>query len=471
MKRYLWMLAAMLFCISAGAEPNKVKYPGGKCYMYRLYLADKQGTDYSLERPEEFLSPKAVERRRRQQLAVDSTDLPVSQAYVAAVEATGAEVVSRSKWNNTLLVRTHNQKVARSLSALPCVKRAMKVFTSPDSIEPPMRVNYRTEFNSWDTIARGNYGATEEQVRLLGGTRLHRAGYRGRGMTIAVLDGGFMNVDVIPCMQSISIAGVRDFVVPQSKDVFKEMDHGTMVLSTMGVNVPGLYVGTAPEATYWLLRCEDVQTESPAEEDYWAAAAEFADSVGVDVINSSLGFHAFDDKTLNHTYAQLDGHQTLISHTASMIASKGMVLVNSAGNDGMGTWKKINFPADAHDIITVGAISPNRLNAAFSSIGPTADGRVKPDVMALGSPAAVITGRGTIRSDIGTSFSAPQVAGLVACLWQACPQKSAQEIILLVRRSADQYATPDDVLGYGVPDFGRALSEGKSNSQLITRNS
>jgi subtilisin family serine protease len=462
MKKLFFLLVVMFLPLLCGAEPTKVKYPGGRCYMFRLYLTDKRGTPFSLSRPEEFLSAKALSRRERQRLAVDSTDLPVSPRYVEAVEEQGMEVVSRSKWNNTLLVRTHNQKAQRTLESLPFVSRAMRVFTSPDSLEKPMRMNYRADFNSWDTISGGTYGVTEEQVRLLGGTRLHQAGYRGNGMTIAVLDGGFMNVDVIPCMTSIKIAGVRDFVVPRSQDVFKEMDHGTMVLSTMAVNVPGKFMGTAPEATYWLLRCEDVQTESPAEEDYWAAAAEFADSVGVDVINSSLGFHAFDDKTLNHTYGQLDGQQTLISHTASMLACKGIVLVNSAGNDGMGTWKKINFPADAEDIITVGSISPNRMNAAFSSIGPTADGRVKPDVMALGSPATVITGRGTIRRDIGTSFSAPQVAGLVACLWQALPQRTALEVIQLVRHSADQFVTPDDVFGYGVPDFWRALALGKN---------
>ena len=462
MKKLFFLLVVMFLPLLCGAEPTKVKYPGGRCYMFRLYLTDKRDTPFSLSRPEEFLSAKALSRRERQRLAVDSTDLPVSPRYVEAVEEQGVEVVSRSKWNNTLLVRTHNQKAQRTLESLPFVSRAMRVFTSPDSLEKPMRMNYRADFNSWDTISGGTYGVTEEQVRLLGGTRLHQAGYRGNGMTIAVLDGGFMNVDVIPCMTSIKIAGVRDFVVPHSQDVFKEMDHGTMVLSTMAVNVPGKFMGTAPEATYWLLRCEDVQTESPAEEDYWAAAAEFADSVGVDVINSSLGFHAFDDKTLNHTYGQLDGQQTLISHTASMLASKGIVLVNSAGNDGMGTWKKINFPADAEDIITVGSISPNRMNAAFSSIGPTADGRVKPDVMALGSPATVITGRGTIRRDIGTSFSAPQVAGLVACLWQALPQRTALEVIQLVRHSADQFVTPDDVFGYGVPDFWRALALGKN---------
>ena len=198
-----------------------------------------------------------------------------------------------------------------------------------------------------------------------------------------------------------------------------------------------------------------------AEEDYWAAAVEFADSVGVDVINSSLGYHHFDDRSQNYKYCDLDGCSALVSRTASMWAGKGIIVVNRAGNDGMGTWKKINVPADAKDIITVGAVNANRENAAFSAIGPTADGRVKPDVMAMGSPAAVITGRGVISRDIGTSFSAPLVAGLVTCLWQAFPEKTALEIIEMVRQCGSNVTCPDNIYGYGVPDFWKAYQRMK----------
>jgi subtilisin family serine protease len=190
-----------------------------------------------------------------------------------------------------------------------------------------------------------------------------------------------------------------------------------------------------------------------AEEDYWAAAVEFADSAGVDIINSSLGYHRFDDATQNYRYCDLDGNTAMISRTASMLARKGIILVNSAGNDGLGTWKKINVPADARDIITVGAVSANGDNAAFSAIGPTTDGRVKPDVMAMGSPTSVITGRGSISKDIGTSFSAPLVAGMIACLWQAFPDKTALQIIEMVRKGGNRADCPDNILGYGIPDF------------------
>ena len=452
------VLLVLLLTVVSGAfsGTDKVKYPGGKCYMFRLYLRDKHGCGYSLNEPQAFLSAKALERRQRQHLALDSTDLPVSKVYEEQVAAQGVEVVGRSKWNNTLLVRSKSLRMLKTLEGLPFVRRALKVWTAPDSVSPSQRMNFRREFNEWDTVTQSPYGAAEEQVKMLNGMRLHQRGYRGRGMTIAVLDGGFMNVDRIPCMQKVKLLGWQNFVVSSPTDIFKETDHGTKVLSTMAVNENSLYTGTAPDAQFWLLRCEDVQTEMLVEEDYWASAAEFADSVGVDVVNSSLGFHTFDESDMNHAYHELDGRQALISHTASMMASKGMVLVSSAGNEGMGTWKKINFPADAIDMITVGAVTPRGMNAAFSSIGPTADGRIKPDVMAMGSPTAVISGRGTIIRDIGTSFSAPLVAGLVACLWQAFPQKTARELVEAVRQCANRYAQPDDVFGYGVPDFNRA---------------
>lgn len=463
----LLLLLASLACAKAVGgvkEAQKVKFPGGRAYMYRVTLADKRNSSYSLMRPREFLSDKALTRREKQHLAIDSTDLPVSPAYVDSVMSLGGEVVSRSRWNNTLLVKVRRNDVMKRIGRLSCVKETRLVWTSPDSIDAsPQRARYHSEFNSWDTVEQSEYGVADEQIDMLNGKRLHRAGYRGEGMTIAVLDGGFMNADMIPCMQNIRILGTADFVSPRSKSIFKELDHGTKVLSVLAANVQNIFVGTAPEASYWLLRCEDNYTESLAEEDYWAAAAEFADSVGCDIISSSLGFNSFDNKADNYSYSDLDGRTALISRTASMLSAKGIVLVNSAGNDGMGVWKKINVPADATDILSVGAVSPNKRNAAFSSIGPSADGRVKPDIMALGSPTAVITGRGTILRDMGTSFSTPVVSGLVACLWQALKDKSATEIMRLVRQSGDNTASPDNISGYGIPDFWKAYNNGRQH--------
>lgn len=430
--------------------------------MFRVTLTDKVGTPFSLDEPSSYMSERALERRRRQGLAVDSTDLPVNPAYVRAVDSMGVEVVSRSRWTNTLLVRSGRKDRARALSALSCVADVKLVWTSPDSIAPAStRARHHDELNRWDDGPQGHYGVATDQIEMLNGVKLHDRGFTGRGMVIAVLDGGFMNVDLIPGFRSATILGCADFVVPRSDNVYKEMEHGTKVLSVMALNEPEKFVGVAPDASYWLLRCEDERTESLAEEDYWVAAAEFADSVGVDIISSSLCYHDFDDASTNYSYRHLDGHTSLASRAASMLAGKGIVLVNSAGNDGIGRWKKIGVPADASDVLSVGAVSPDRCNAVFSSVGPSADGRVKPDVMALGSPASVVTGRGTIVKDVGTSFSTPVVSGMVACLWQALRDKTALEIIDLVRASGDNAASPDNIYGYGVPDFWKAYHRGR----------
>ena len=472
MKRYLMLYAFILSTLTLLAhddkvtgilEADRVSFPGGKCQMYRLYLKDKDldHTPFSVNRPSEFLSQRSIDRRKRQGIPVDLTDLPVAPTYEKQVTEAGIEIVGKSKWNNTLLIRIHKDKELRKLEGLEFITKMKKVFQAPDSVSQRMRSNVRNGLNEWGS-GNGVYGAADAQLKSLNGKRLHESGYRGRGMMIAVFDGGFMNVDKIPALHKIKLAGVKDFVVPESKNVFGEMEHGTMVLSTMAANAPDFYVGVAPEAQYLLIRCEDERTESLAEEDYWASAAEYADSCGVDVINSSLGYHGFDDSSMDHHYYEQDGKTVLISRTASMCADKGIVCVNSAGNDGMGSWKKINFPADATDILTVGSINEHGANAAFSAVGPTADGRIKPDVMAFGSPTCVITGRGSIINDNGTSFSSPLVAGMVACLWQALPGKTAKQIIKLVKLAGDNQQHPDNVFGYGVPDFWKAYQTGKA---------
>lgn len=444
---------------AAGVNETYVRFPGGKCLLYRLQLTDKHGTPYSLSRPEEYLSAKAIDRRKRQGLAIDSTDLPHAPDYLRSIEAVaGVEIVSKSKWNNTVVVRLKKNNSLKQLASLPFVREAIKVLTAPDSVKAPTRSLYHEDLEMHKNVPVDHYGQAKDNIDLVNGRSIHDLGYRGRGMTIAVLDGGFMNVDRIPAFKNVRIVGAHDFVAYPSDDIYRGIDHGTKVLSIMATNLPGIFVGTAPEAEYWLLRTEDTRSESLAEEDYWAAAVEYADSLGVDVISCSLGFQDFDDNATDHTYDELDGNQALISRTASMLANKGIILVNSVGNDGMGTWKKINFPADAKNILAVGAVNRSRMNSPFSSMGPTQDGRVKPDIMALGSATAVITGRGTVNNYMGTSFAAPIIAGLVASLWQSAPTKTAFEVMDAILRSADNYATPNNVFGYGIPDFHKAFT-------------
>jgi subtilisin family serine protease len=274
-------------------------------------------------------------------------------------------------------------------------------------------------------------------------------------MTIAVIDAGFHNADKITAMQNIQILGTKDFV-DSNADIYGESSHGMSVLSCIGMNQPNVMVGTAPEASFWLLRTEDEYSEHLVEQDYWAAAVEYADSVGVDVVNTSLGYYSFDDKEKDYRLRDLDGQFALMSRQAARMADKGMVLVCSAGNSGSNAWKKITPPGDAENVLTVGAIDKQGQLAPFSSIGTTADGRIKPDVVAVGLASDVMRTNGNQGRANGTSFASPIMCGMVACLWQALPQLTAKEIIELVRSVGDRADYPDNIYGYGVPDMWKA---------------
>ena len=475
----LILVALTLSQRASATAPPKKKYPGGKCYIWRYTLEDKRESSYTLERPQRWLSHKSIERRKKQGLPLDSTDLPVSTGYLKAIERMAYEanrntkklsvesrVIGTSRWNNSVLVRSADTTLLQAIGQQAYVKRCEQVWIAPDSIERMIKTKADYYFNSWDSLKGNVYGHGQEQIEMLNGHRLHNIGYRGKGITIAILDGGFMNADQIPAFQHANIEGAKDFVYPNSQFFYQETDHGTKVLSTMATNEPEVLVGTAPEARYWLLRCEDQHTEQPVEEDYWAMAAEFADSLGADIITSSLGYTEYDNLPGYYHQYDLDGHTSFISRTASMLANKGIILVNSAGNSGMGPWKKITFPADAENTLTVGALNQQGVNAPFSGVGPTQDMRIKPDVMALGSPASLISGRGGVIRDMGTSFSTPIIAGLVACLWQALPNKTAMEIMDLVRQNSSNHEKPDNVYGYGTPNFWRAYMIGKANIEV-----
>ena len=468
--RLVFVLILLAFSLpynAVKAAPKKKKFPGGKCFIYRFALKDKEGTTFSLDRPQRFLSRESIERRRRQNLPLDTTDLPVSPHYVRQLCTNSTEIIGTSKWNNTVLVRTADTTGISRLASLPFVSSAKCVWTAPDSVEAIMMPpKVHSKFNPWDSVKASYHAKGDEQIAIHNGQRLHDKGFKGRGKTIAVLDGGFLNADKLPAFRNARILGSKDFVYPLSPSIYYVGEHGTKVLSAMAACCPAVFVGTAPEASYWLLRCEETQTEQEVEEDYWAMAAEFADSVGVDIINSSLGYSTYDDAHSSHERWQLDGHSALISHTASLLAQKGIILVNSAGNDGMRSWKKVTFPADADNCLTVGAVSLQRIVAPFSAVGPTQDGRVKPDVMSVGSEATVLSARGTLIHEMGTSFAAPTLCGLVACLWQALPDKTATEIMELIRSTGDNCLHPDNVQGYGVPDVWQAFIIGQQSQNI-----
>ena len=364
------------------------------------------------------------------------------------------------KWENFVTVSCNDSTLIDRIAALPFVRTAEKVWTAPKMNEGTRVATRDSVINEPKIYTDSIYGPAITQIQLSNGDKLHDAGFKGKGMTIAVIDAGFHNLDKITAMRNIRVLGVKDFVNPQA-DLFAESSHGLSVLSCIGMNRPGIMTGTAPEASFWLLRSEDEYSEHLVEQDYWAAAVEFADSVGVDVLNTSLGYYAFDDKSKNYKYRDLDGRHALMSRQASHIADKGMVLVCSAGNSGMGAWKKITPPGDAENVLTVGAINKQAVLAPFSSIGNTADNRIKPDVVAVGEGADVIRTDGNQGKANGTSFSSPIMCGMVACLWQACPRLTAKELIELVRTSGDRADYPDNIYGYGVPDMWKAYNSYK----------
>lgn len=463
MKKILLILTALI-CLSAYARGRKkavvkeqVKTEVNlNIYRYRLTLKDKANNPYSLQHPEAFLSQKSLERRQRLGIQVDEHDLPITPAYLKQIAQTGCRIFNYSKWNNTVQVEVYDTLELAKLEALPFITSTLLVYKlERDSIESKPVINRAEKVKNDIKDYFKPYGKLQTQAELINIPALHEKGYRGEGMTIAVLDGGFNNADLITAFDSTRILGIRNFTRP-GEDMFADHAHGMMVLSCMMPNIPKKIVGTAPCANYYLFETEDTDTEYRGEEDNWCAAVEYADSLGVDVISSSLGYTHFDTPEVNLKYAWLDGEHELNSRSASLAASRGILLCNSAGNEGDGTWKKIGFPADGKDILTVGAVTENRVNTDFSSLGYTADHRVKPDVMSMGGQCYVLDVDGTLRTANGTSFACPILAGAATCLWQAFPDKRPTDIIDALHRASDNYDTPNEVFGYGIPDFQKA---------------
>ncbi|HRD53080.1 MAG TPA: S8 family peptidase [Flavobacteriales bacterium] len=429
---------------------------------YLVQFTDKDNTPYSIGEPEQFLSPRAIDRRLNQGIAIDESDLPVDPAYISAVLATGdVQLINRSRWFNAITVRTTDSDALDAIAQLPFVSQ---VRTTRRLSLPPQPAEKFTLEAPPAIVARGgqpeDYGWSWSQISMLNGHELHALEAKGQGMLIGVLDSGFEGTDSLAAFADLrareGIVLTRD-MVNHDGDVYDDHWHGRSVLSCMTGIMPGYLQGTAPQADYALVRTEEVAFEMPVEEDNWIAGAELLDSLGCYVLNTSLGYTTYDDSLLNHTYASMDGATTRISIAAGIASQKGMIPVQSAGNSGWGAWHYIGAPADAFDILAVGAVGENELHAGFSSYGPSSDGRVKPDVMAMGWGAIGLRFEGDSVAPLnGTSFSAPILAGLVACLWQLHPQRTAHDVMDAVRRSAHLYLTPNDSMGYGIPDFMQA---------------
>lgn len=428
-------------------------------YRFRVYLHTKGEAGYRVDKPEAFLSAEAIARRERMGIAVETDDCPIAPAILDQLAQIGVKPILTSKWMRTVVVESEDYGVEQTLRQLPMVDSVQFVWqgeatASLDRVESGERLVPTKE------PKKSPYGYALGQIKLLNGLKLHRAGFRGQGMRVAVIDAGFLNADRMRVFDSLRLLGTYNIVSP-GQSVFAEDEHGTKVLSCLAANAPGWMVGTAPEASYWLIKSEDSRSEYPIEEDYYVAALEFADSVGVAVVSSSLGYYTFDDDSLSYTQADLDGHTAFISRAAHRAAEKGLLLFSSAGNEGNSTWEKITFPADTEGVLTVGSMTSQKERSRFSSKGLTADGRIKPDLVALGSGSCVVVGSGEISYGSGTSFATPILAGMGICLWQALPQLSPQELIDLLRQSGSQAERPDAELGYGLPNLYKAYKKGK----------
>ncbi len=421
---------------------------------YWVAFTNKNNSSYSFSKPREFLSERAIERRTAQGIAIDSLDLPVNQSYIDQVVREGVSFVHASKWLNGITVKVEIDGFENKMQELPFVQEVQ--LTKPET-QTKSAFNKFNEPKSADVFLDNDelYGTSVSQLNISNGQFLHDEGYKGKGMQIAVLDAGFYNADTYEAFDSLwinnQILGTKDFV--DTTAFFSTDDHGMSVLSCMGGNLPGELLGTAPDAGYWLIRSEDDGSEFLIEEDNWVAAAEFADSVGVDVINSSLGYSVFDDESMNHSYAEMDGKTTRVTRGAEIAASRGMLVFVSVGNEGDDPWKYLSAPSDAESVIAVGAVNKDSVPAYFTSYGPAADGRIKPNVSTIGWNTVLLKSNGTVGTANGTSFSSPVMAGLGACLWQANPQATAKEIKYAIERSAHLLATPDSLLGYGIPNF------------------
>ncbi|HEY4151513.1 MAG TPA: S8 family serine peptidase [Chitinophagaceae bacterium] len=464
-KIYLFITCLLL----VGAFSASAQYT-----RYIVQFTNKKGTPYTLSNPSAYLSAKAIARRNRYNIAIDSTDLPITPAYIDSILALpNVSFLNLSKWLNQLCIRiTDTTGVLSKINSFSFVKKSNPIAVRRVTANPPVfnklegtPVPLRADSVNSPAGPTNyySYGSNFPQVHIHNGEFLHNMGFHGEGMTIALLDAGFFNylgdIALDSIIQNNQVLGTYDYVNLKTS-VNEENAHGFWCLSTIATNRPGIMVGTCPKAKFWLLKTEDVYSEYPVEEQNWAAAAEYVDSAGADLISTSLGYSDFDDPSFNQYYPQRDGHTALATVAANMAVAKGMIVTASAGNSGDETTdeKYVQVPADGDSVLAVGASDVNGNIGSFSSVGPNYSGAVKPDAVSVGWNAVVassVTGDPAILS--GTSFSNPNLAGLVTCLWQAFPEMNSHAIRDAIQKSGNKYTTPDIYYGYGIPDMKRAF--------------
>jgi len=441
-----------------GVAKCKVTITDGDDYKYRIVLKDKGTSGFSVNAPEAFLSSKAIARRRKQKIAIDETDLPISKDYIKAIQNVGGVVIAQSKWLNTVSVHCTDQFLIDKYKALPFVKDVILVWERKRTGAPTGKYVDIPQTGSTGTSNTPiDYGAAFDNINPNNGQILHGKGYKGSGIDIAVIDAGFINLKNNAAFKNTHIKGAKSFVY-ENNDPYSIDSHGVWVTSCMAANKPGYYVGTAPEANYWLLRSEDESSEYPVEEDYWVNAIEYADSVGVDIVNSSLSYTTgYYIPSSRYTFQQMDGKTAFATRGANLAVNKGIFIVNCAGNEQ--SW--VGTPADSPGVLTMGSVNSQLNIDVFSSWGITVDGRMKPDAVARGGGVNVINIDGVAESRSGTSYASPIMCGLVACLWQAFPKLTNKELLEVIRKSGNRAGKPVVPYGYGIVDMQKAMELSK----------
>lgn len=452
-------------------------FSGFTCFSQQdawVYFSDKQNAQFYLDNPLEMLSQRALDRRAAQNIQLDIKDVPVTQSYIDQVDAaSGITVLARSKWLNAVHVRGFQP----SISALANLSFVSSVDFANDALDAnsdrmtakidnqPNAASQSRPSAQLDVQVDFAYGNSANQIQMLNGHVLHQQDHTGAGKIVAIMDAGFPGVDTAAPFQRLFdnnlVLGGYNFV-DRDQNVYSRNNHGTLVLSTMGGFSEGQLVGTAPDAQYYLFITEAIEYENPLEESLWVEAAEMADSLGVDVINTSLGYPSYDNPAYDYSYEERNGTKAFISRGADIAFSRGMVVVVSGGNEGNADDNFVSVPADAIDVLSIGAVNASENYASFSSIGPTVDGRVKPDVVAQGVAAIVSDETGEITFANGTSFSGPIMAGMVATFWSAVPELTNRQVVDFIKQSADLFSNPTPQKGYGVPDFNLALQNALS---------
>jgi serine protease AprX len=437
---------------------------------YIIRFKDKGTSPYSIANPGAYLTNRAVQRRTKYSIAIDSSDLPITPRYIDSIRLAGAvTILTTSKWLNQVAIQTTDAAALAKINTFPFVisTAAIGALVQPGELPVNKKLDAAGNFAGGDPVPQNilndyySYGQSFGQVHLHNGEFLHNRGFRGQGMQMAIIDAGFFHYLSLPTFDSIrnnnQVLGTWDFVANDAS-VDEDHTHGMNCLSIIAANMPGVFMGTAPKTSFYLYRTEDAATEYPIEEQNWANAAERADSLGVDICSTSLGYFTFDNPAFNHTYADMNGNTTIVAKAADMAAKKGMLIVVAAGNEGGSSWHYITTPADADSVMAVGAVTTTGVIGSFSSFGPSSDGQVKPAVAAVGVSAVIANpSNGQPTFGNGTSFACPNIAGLSTCLWQAFPEVNNMNIISTLQQSANRAANPDDRTGYGIPDMKKAF--------------